>query len=108
MKHRKSKAPPVTQRDRWGTRSSQPKAGPPGRDLINLKYAKGLANRKVDSMEYRALVLGRPSLRSVNYTRYFYSILGHAVNDKKRKRRHRQFPRAFHASHPAAMGKGAQ
>jgi hypothetical protein len=31
MKERKSKAPPVTQRDRWGTRSSKSKAGPPAR-----------------------------------------------------------------------------
>jgi hypothetical protein len=29
-KDRKSNAPPVTRRDRWGTRTSKPKAGPPG------------------------------------------------------------------------------
>jgi len=44
----------------------------------------------------------------VNYACDFYGVLGHAVNDEKRKRRHRQFPRAIHASQPAAMGKRAQ
>lgn len=97
-----SKAPPVARRDRWGTLKtlSPSKAGPPSKVKILKEWRPAKAIR--DS------IFGRPSLCTVNHARYFYSVLGHVVNDKKGKRRHWQFPRAFHASEPAAMGKRAQ
>ena len=98
MKELNSKAPPIARRDRWGTLKtlSTARAGPHSKVKIFKEWRLAIALR--DS------IFGRPSLCTVNHARYFYSVLGHAVNDKKGKRRHRQFPRAFHASEPAAMG----
>lgn len=102
MKELNSKAPPIARRDRWGTLKtlSTARAGPHSKVKIFKEWRLAIALR--DS------IFGRPSLCTVNHARYFYSVLGHAINDKKGKRRHRQFPRAFHASEPAAMGKRSQ
>ena len=49
MKDRKSRAPPVTQRDRWGTRSSQSKAGPP---VLSNFRARGTPLKWVDTFRH--------------------------------------------------------